>query len=139
MIVDTREQTPYDFPGWATIRKALPTGDYSILGHELTFAIERKSLSDLLGCIFEDRFQRELERLQGFAKKYLVIEANIWKIKHERRYKGNANSVIGKLQAIQLRYGVEVLYLDDRETAQQYVRGLLEKYYKNLLKEIGHG
>lgn len=135
VIVDTREQLPYQLPeGWpAPIRKALPSGDYSIAGHEATFAIERKSLSDLLGCIFEDRFERELQRLAEFRHAFLVIEANIWKIRNDRRYKGNPAAVLGKLQAISLRYGVQTLFLDDRETAQGYVWGLLEKYQRQLL------
>lgn len=136
VIIDTREQLPYSFPEeWPTLVKALPSGDYSILGHENTFVIERKSLNDLLGCIFTDRFKRELERLASFAKAFLVVEANLWKIRNCKFYKGNPEAVIGKLQAIELRYGVHVKFLDDRETAQAYCIGLLEKYHRYLLKE----
>jgi len=136
VIVDTREQTPYSFPSdWVLLRKALPTGDYTLLGHEGSFVIERKSLSDLLGCIFTPRFKRELERLQSFTKAYLVIEANLWKIHHNPFYKGNPNAVQGMLQKISLAYGVEVLFLDDRETAETYVQGVLSKYYYLSKKE----
>lgn len=137
VIVDSREQKPYSFPQeWPLpIKKALPSGDYSIVGHELTFAIERKELTDLFGCIWTDRFRRELERLKSYAKAFLVIEGNLWKIKNNRFYKGKINAVIGMLQAIPLKYGVQVLFLDDRETAESFVAGLLEKYNRYLLTQ----
>lgn len=140
VVVDTREQLPYSFPeSWPVVKKALKSGDYSVLGHEETFAIERKSLSDLLGCIFQDRFHRELQRLSEFKRAFLVIESSIWKIKNNRHYKGNVNSVIGMLQAIPLKYGVNVLLLDDRETAESFAKGLIEKYCKYTMKEAESG
>lgn len=137
IIVDTREQLPYDFAPWPVLTKALPSGDYSILGHETAFAVERKSLSDLAGCIFTDRFKAELKRLSEFKHAFLAIEANIYRIKNHlpRQSKANPQSILGFLHSIPLLYGVNVLFLDDRETAQQYVRGLLEKYNRFLLSE----
>lgn len=137
VITDSREQLPYSFPQeWPVLTKALPSGDYSLLGLEHQFAIERKSLSDLLGCIFTDRFKRELERLAEFEQAYLVIEASLWKIRnHANRFakKINPEAVIGMLQSISVRYGVHVSFLDDRETAQRYTQGLIEKYHRHLL------
>lgn len=137
VVIDSRERKPYAFPeGWPSpIVKALPSGDYTILGHELTFAIERKELTDLFSCIWTDRFRRELERLKNYAKAFLVIEGNLYKIKNNRFYKGKINAVIGMLQAIPLKYGVQVLFLDDRETAENFVAGLLEKYNRYLLTQ----
>ena len=67
IVVDTREQAPYGFarfPAVEIVRAGLPTGDYSLTGHEVRAAIERKSLDDLLGCLTggRDRFERELAR-----------------------------------------------------------------------------
>lgn len=136
IIIDTREQLPYAFPDdWQCLRQALPTGDYTLLGFQDSFLIERKSLNDLLGCLFTPRFKRELERLRQVQHSFLVVEASLWKIHHHCEgplYKGSANSVMGMLQAIPLRYGVQTLFLDDRSFAQQYVKGLLQKYQKYL-------
>ena len=42
LVIDSREQRPYSFDGVArTVRAALPAGDYSIVGSETSFAIER--------------------------------------------------------------------------------------------------
>ncbi len=138
IVADSREQLPYAFPeSWPVIRKALPSADYSLLGQEDVFAIERKSLSDLAGCIFTDRFKAELERLSSFKHAFLAIESSLYKIRNHmpRHSKVHPASLVGFLQSIPLLYGVHVLYLEDRETAQEYVKGLLEKYNRFLLND----
>lgn len=55
ILVDTREQRPLSFGDLPTRRATLVTGDYSVIanGRDLrdVVVIERKSVSDLLGCI----------------------------------------------------------------------------------------
>src|SRR5580704_7639874 len=74
VIVDTREQAPWGFTGMELGRKlvvvkkerrALNTGDYSIVGIENKVCIERKSADDLVGsvCGGHARLQREHERM----------------------------------------------------------------------------
>ena len=92
IIVDTREQAPYQFTGFRTNASArggkrdlvipvqcrgLPTGDYSILGFESLVAVERKSLEDLYGTLGggRERFSRELERLAAMNRALVVVEA----------------------------------------------------------------
>lgn len=139
--IDTREQRPYSFPdGWPVMKATLKTGDMTLLGHEDVFVIERKSLNDLVGCIFTDRFRRELERLREYKHAFLAIEASIYKIENmlEKicpQSKAKPASVIGFLQSVPLLYGVHVLFLDDRKTAEKYVAGLLEKYNRFLLND----
>ena len=80
--IDTREQSPWVFPEEfaTTCRATIPTGDYSLAGDELGFAIERKSLNDFLGTISTgwERFRRELTRMrdQGFPARVVIIESN---------------------------------------------------------------
>lgn len=89
-MIDTREQTPFTFDGIRAdkkdggeiltipvIRATLRQGDYSLLGHELRIAVERKSLSDLFGTLGQgrDRFVRELERLAEMPHAHVVVEA----------------------------------------------------------------
>ena len=76
-IVDTREQIPLDLKALLTMRGTLQTADYSILGLEHVIALERKSLSDLLGCVGveRERFEREVQRLLAYPVRALVVEA----------------------------------------------------------------
>lgn len=48
IIIDTREQTPLPFTNLPTETSTLYTGDYSVKGLEETFAIERKTIADLV-------------------------------------------------------------------------------------------
>ncbi len=73
IVQDTREQKPLTFPE-AKVRVAtLHTGDYSLDRFEDRITIKRKSLSDLLGSLGNDRdrFMREVLR-----KKVLVRYTN---------------------------------------------------------------
>ncbi len=54
---------------------SLPTGDYTIRGYENDFIIERKgSTSEFANNIFEERFERELVRLEEFKHPFIVLE-----------------------------------------------------------------
>lgn len=92
IIVDTREQAPFRFTGIKsdaaqkyrpiqieTVRRSLPTGDYSIVGMEDLISIERKSKSDFYACCGRerDRFVRELERLNKIKYAHVMIEASL--------------------------------------------------------------
>ena len=53
------------------------TGDYSVVGLQHVVSIERKGLSDLLGCIGSgrERFDREVQRLLAYPVRALVVES----------------------------------------------------------------
>jgi ERCC4-type nuclease len=85
IIIDTREQDPLPFSRLKTQVGTLIAGDYSIVGLERLFAVERKSIPDLVGCCIgqnRERLERELHRLRGFSFKRLLVvgsEAQILK------------------------------------------------------------
>jgi hypothetical protein len=79
IIVDTREQTPLPFRRFQTRGGALLSGDYSVAGLEQLFAVERKSIGDVVACCVgqnRERFGRELHRLRGFRFKGLLVVGN---------------------------------------------------------------
>jgi hypothetical protein len=76
LVTDTREQLPLPFKRLASVRATLTSGDYSFRGGEELFAVERKSIADLVGCCVGDnreRFFRELHRLRGYRFKRLLV------------------------------------------------------------------
>lgn len=77
IVIDTREQTPWEFDH-PTVAGTLQAGDYSLQTLEDIIAIERKSLPDLLGVIGQgrERFEREIQRLQGYQCRAIIIEAS---------------------------------------------------------------
>jgi ERCC4-type nuclease len=56
IVIDSREQQPLSFSRLPAIRGTLVTGDYSVVGLESLFAIERKAFADLVGCCVVVRF-----------------------------------------------------------------------------------
>ncbi len=76
-IVDTREQLPWTLAPLRTAGGTLDTGDYSVAGLEHYVAIERKSLTDYLGCIGggRERFERELHRMVSYPVRAVIVEA----------------------------------------------------------------
>ena len=75
VLVDSREQHPWDLSPMRLEAATLATGDYaSSCGRYL---LERKnSVDELVSCMTSGRgrFERELERMQVFASAIVVVE-----------------------------------------------------------------
>lgn len=144
IFVDQRDKLPYTFAAMhATTRipfevrtTYLKTGDYQAGtvegGPEKGIVIERKSLADLYGTLGQhrQRFEREMERMQEFRHKAIVVEADLvqiatWKPPYGRLH---GRSVIGTLIAWAQRYDVHVHGLPNRKLAEQFVFRMLERW-----------
>jgi DNA excision repair protein ERCC-4 len=58
ILVDTREQESLVFERLTSVRGTLQTGDDSVSGLKDLFSIERKTVSDLVGCSMGDNRER---------------------------------------------------------------------------------
>ncbi len=126
-IIDTREQTPLDLTPLATITGTLATGDYSVVGLEAIVSIERKSLSDLLGCIGaeRERFDREVMRLLAYPVRALIIESTWTEIETGGwRSKITPAAALGSLLGW-IASGLPVVMSGDHARAGRYVSRLL--------------
>ena len=77
IIIDSREKTPLVF-NCPSVKECLYSGDYSFVGAEHLFAVERKSLDDLAASCVKSRratFENELLRLRGCRFRRLLITA----------------------------------------------------------------
>ena len=131
IVVDSREQRPYEYPG--AITKALASGDYSIAGLEASVAVERKSKADAYNSLGygRDRFRREVERLAGYDFAAIVVEDSVPSFLHPPPHsRMRPQSALGSLIAWSVRYRVPVLFAGDREHGQALTRKLLEMYWK---------
>jgi len=155
VLVDTREQLPYDFSGMTTnegellaVKKrhvGLPSGDYSIEGMESLVAVERKSLDDLYGSVTwgRRRFEHEIVRLDslpGFAA--VVIEADWREIVAPQEYRPgwvnqtNPRSVEGTIAAWSIRYPrVHWWACGDRRGAELRTFAILMAFWKEQQKQ----
>lgn len=126
-IIDTREQLPLCLEPLAVERDTLTTGDYSVAGLETIVAVERKSLSDLLACVGQerDRFDREVVRLLAYPVRALVVEsswaeleAGDWRSKVTPA--AAVGSCIGWIAA-----GLPIILAGDHQRAGRFVAKLL--------------
>ncbi len=88
VLVDTREQNPFDFfrfEHWfaGIEKKALRIGDYSIAGLEEICVVERKDLSDLIHSLTTNRpvFIHRLRLMSQHRHRLLVITAALSQVK----------------------------------------------------------
>src|SRR3990172_636805 len=135
IIVDTREQQPYDFSGHKVINQALAVGDYSLSGFEKDGCIvERKSLSDFIGSITTGReqFMSRLCRMAEYERSWLILEASASRIdRGQFSYsKVNPNSIFGTIYKIESEIGVSVILADTYRLGQAACLGLLYQYYQ---------
>lgn len=152
LVVDSREQAPYSFAGVApVVVAALPAGDYSILGHEQRFAVERKSLADLFGTVIgdRDRFERELSRLATYDRAYLLVEGTLrdvldyrsphWRSLTPTQAEARPRAVVNSLNTWSIEHGIHVLYADrDRDLCRTLVYRLAERYWRWPLTRAAH-
>ena len=127
LVVDTREQTPLEFRNIPADTGTLYTGDYSIRGFEDDFAIERKTISDLVASLTRDRdrFMRELLRLRGCAFRRLLIVGSVQDIeKGNYRSKASPRSIMASLSAIEARFYLPILFEETEDRAALRVERL---------------
>jgi DNA excision repair protein ERCC-4 len=115
IVVDSREQDPLHFTRLQAVSGTLYSGDYSAAGVEDSFAIERKSVDDLVNCCLagqRERFEHELHRLRGYRFKRLLLVGSREDIAAGRYHSRiNSKSVLATLGAFEVRYDLPVVFV----------------------------
>lgn len=132
IVVDTREQAEYAFDPnrFRVERRALPAGDYSLVGSEERVAVERKSLTDFAQTVIRARrrFHEELRKLAAYRFSCVVVEGSLRDVLDGNYGTGaHPNAVFGSAISICVDWGVPVHFCDDRQTARQFVEAYLER------------
>lgn len=138
IIEDSREQTPLDFKGMRgveVVRQGLKTGDYSIQGYETQLCFERKSVPDLVGTLIggHERFLREMERMNDFDTKYILIEhtaGTVYRYCERHGWEYKFDTIIQSLLAYAYHYGVRVRFCKDREDMAKYIVSKSREFLK---------
>ena len=139
MLVDSNEHSPYDFRRLVriagTIRQTLPAGDYAIAEAPGLFCVERTPVAELYASTSTSsdnraRFLRDLERLLPFPNRFLMIEGRVDQAQGKGRLSEYLkNGVMDFLDAITLKYGIQVLFADTRDEAEERVANLAAMHY----------
>jgi DNA excision repair protein ERCC-4 len=135
VAVDTREQKPYSFPRYEL--KALPAGDYSLVGYEDQVAVERKTKADAYASLGRERarFKREFERLAALRYAAVVIEASLEDFLHPPPFtQMNPKAAVNTLIGWSVKYRVCVFFAGGRATGKAVTYRILEKYLRYALE-----
>ena len=139
LYVDPREHFPYDFQGFVriagAIRESLPAGGYAIAEAPELLCIKSIGVEELY-TIFSNPsdnrlpFLHELEQLLAFPSRFLVIEGTL----QHRKAGGRLNQyhkigLMDFLDALTARYGIQFIYADTREEAEERVANLAALHY----------
>lgn len=142
IIVDTREQRPWNFAHRATSKTKLDTGDYSIVGMENIIAIERKqSVNEIATNIVETRFINVLKRLSSIKYRFILLEFGLDDI---LRYPIGSNMpkhlwdksrikpqfIMKHVLEWQMKYNIHVLFCGDADNAQKTAEFIFDRVYK---------
>lgn len=151
VVIDSREKKPYPFIEdddiGEVVRASLKSGDYSLKGAEHIISIERKaSTAEIAQNIFDDRFFRELERLQSYRFVYILCEFSLRDVLQFPlnsgipKYKLSQVRVTGKvllkkITEIQLNYGIPFIFCGGVDESFEMCFSLLKRANELLIKE----
>ena len=133
VICDTREKLPYDFSDEVeVVHEKMDTGDYSVVGFDDVFAIERKSLPDLLKSITwqRKRFKQEIERGDDLLAFIVMVECplkDITEWNYDREV--HPNAVMGTVNNWEKYHNVEFVWAGSRGEAEEATLRLLRRWY----------
>ena len=140
IVTDTREQLLL----WNnTARYKLDFGDYSIVGHESLFSIERKSLPDLLQTLTSGhkRFKQELQRASVARYFAIVVDGSYTKMRTKDYPNAWRSRIKGKqvtdiANALRVKYGIQVIFTTGRVESKRVIKDLMDAYLRAV--EAGH-
>lgn len=145
VIRDTREQEGYYFKAFGActgmIDQKLDTGDYAVAGLEDICCIERKGSVEELALNLgqgKDRFFRELDRMEAFPHKFLILEFTAddlikfpeksrVPIKNKSAVKVTGRYMLKSLIEFQLYRGINVLFCTDKYNGFLIVSSILKR------------
>ena len=137
ILVDTREQLPYEWSDCISKVATLKTGDYSLPGEQDRVTIERKRVAELYTIVGKERerFERELERMADMDYAAIVIEGNVEDVLAQQTYSSvPPKAVINSLVNWSVCFNVQVWWAGNRVNGCALTRSLLRRFSENRLR-----
>ena len=136
IAIDTREPWPHPWAPYYSAhfileRATLDTGDMALAALPDGALVERKTVSDLLGCIGKgrERFERELKRSRYCGRLIVIVEGTLAEVLHETRTI-HPNAILGTLAAWQRRFP-PFCFAGRQETAARLAESFLRGQFRD--------
>ncbi|WP_422631936.1 ERCC4 domain-containing protein [Pseudokineococcus basanitobsidens] len=123
VVVDAHERYAWSFadqPAVRTVRRGLACGDYAVTaGGRVVAAVERKTMTDLVGSLTSGRLRYALGELSALPRAALVVEESYAKVFAQDHVRPAV--VADGLAEVQVAFpGVPVVFCDTRKIAQEW-------------------
>ena len=150
LYIDPREPHPYDFHGFTriagTMREPVPVGNYAIAEAPELLAIKALNvevLYTILSNPLDNRgpFIFELERMRSYQARVLLVEGTLQHKKGGGRLNQyHKNSLMDFLDALTARFGLQIVYADTRDEAEERIANLAALHYSyHFAEQMGFG
>lgn len=145
-IRDSREQQGWTFSNSVycagTLIKGLKSGDYSILGLEDIFTIERKkNTAEFAQNIIQTRFENEMKRMEKIEHSYLILEFTLndlmkWPLNSglppyiQLKTKISKKFLLSRFMDFQTQYNTKIILagIYGKDIAQSLFKRMWDKY-----------
>lgn len=142
IIIDTREQHPWEFADHAISKHKLDTGDYSIQGLENILCIERKNgVAEIANNIVEPRFKDVIERMKTFKHAFILVECDYEQLMTypvgsnvpERLWsnmKLSPGFILKFLIELSVHHNIHVIFCGNPNWAEKTALSIMKRIYK---------
>lgn len=124
LVVDDREKRPLVFRRLPSVVGRLETGDYQISGAWYGFAVERKTVADLVRSLTwgRDRFFDEAARLARYRFRRLLVVGSRADVRfHRYLAEVSPSRVLGSVACLEVDYGLPAVWAVDEGEAAEMV------------------
>ncbi len=141
IIVDTREQQPWNFKHHSIASKKLDAGDYSLEGFENILAIERKkSVCEIANNVVESRFKDALERLGQLKYSFILLEFDLENVLNYPigstlpkrlwdKTKITPTFLLRNILDWELKYNIKIFFCGSSSNAEQLAEYIFRKIF----------
>lgn len=140
VLADTREQCVPPFPDGVVVERAtLAEADYTSPALKDIARIERKSATDFASTLSHgrERFDREVQRLQPYRWKCIVVEADITTV--YRVTAMHVHSILGSIASLHARWDVPTIFAGNEAGCGRLIAGLLRRWEERVAAEQAKG
>lgn len=142
VVIDTREQTPWEFSHHTVANKKLDTGDYSMEGYENILCIERKNgVAELAGNISEKRFQDVINRMTNYKHSYILVEGDYKELMNYpigsdvpmrlwKKIKITPQYILKFISELQIYYNIHVVFCGNADWAQKTALSIMKRVHQ---------
>lgn len=142
ILIDTREQMPWQFTDYKTEITGLPVGDYGIKDfsdwNNPQFIVERKSIDDLISSLTSGRprFFREIQKMRQFRFRCLILECTQGDLESGLyRSAASPEAMVQSVASLQVRCNLHIIWSGTPEQAVKDFLRLVHQFCRGVAKD----